>query len=86
VAGSAIFVLVPFFFIHDEKSPSAILNALLISTIPGILLLFLRGYGREEEHRIIKKIWTGSVTALVAFIVTGIIPALGGTGLLKTLV
>jgi VIT1/CCC1 family predicted Fe2+/Mn2+ transporter len=81
VAGSAIFVLVPFFFIHDEKSPSAILNALLISTIPGILLLFL-GI-REGEHRI-TKIWMGSVTALVAFIVTVVTPALKGIGLLKT--
>ena len=59
LVGSAIFVLVPFFFVCGEKSTSGILNALLISTIPGILLLFLMGYWREEELRITKKIWNG---------------------------
>jgi hypothetical protein len=67
---SAIFVPVSFSFVLGEKSTSVIFNALLISTIPGILLWFLMGYWREEEHQITRKIWTGSVTALVAFIIT----------------
>ena len=54
------------------------MNALLISTIPGILLLFLMGYWREEEPRITKKIWTGSMTALIAFIISVVTIALGG--------
>ena len=78
VVGSAIIVLVPFFFVLGEKSTSVILNALLISNILGILLLFLMGYWREEEPRITKKIWTGSMTALVAFIITVVTIALGG--------
>jgi len=41
------------------KEVIVIMNALLISTIPGILLLFLMGYWREEELRITKKIWNG---------------------------
>ena len=53
------------------------MNALLISTIPGILLLFLMGYWREEELRITKKIWTGSMTALTAFIITVVTLVLG---------
>jgi len=78
VVGSAIFVLVPFFFVLGEKSTSVIMNALLISNILGILLLFLMGYWREEEPRITKKIWTGSMTALIAFIITVVTIALGG--------
>jgi len=54
------------------------MNALIISNIPGILLLFLRGYWREEELRITKKIWTGSMTALTAFIITVVTLVLGG--------
>ena len=77
VVGSAIFVLVPFFFVTGEKSTSVIMNALLISTIPGILLLFLMGYWREEELRITKKIRTGSMTALTAFIITVVTLVLG---------
>ncbi len=78
VVGSAVLVLVPFFFVLDEKSPSVILDALLVSNILGILLLFFMGYWREEEPRITKKIWTGSMTALIAVIITGFTIVLGG--------
>ena len=54
------------------------MNALLIATIPGILLLFLMGYWREEELRITKKIWTGSITVLTACIITVVTLVLGG--------
>jgi hypothetical protein len=36
------------------------------------------GYWREEEPRITKKIWTGSMTALIAVIITGFTIVLGG--------
>ena len=80
VVGSAVFVHVPFFFVLDEKSPSVILDALLVSNILGILLLFFMGYWREEEPLITKKIWTGSMTALIAVIITGFTIVLGGSG------
>jgi VIT1/CCC1 family predicted Fe2+/Mn2+ transporter len=72
VVGSAILVVIPFYIVDD------ILNALLLSNLAGISLLFFMGYWREESERITKKLTTGSVTALVAVIITFVTVALGG--------
>jgi len=78
VVGSAVIVLVPFFFVLDERTVPAVMNALLISNFLGIVLLFLMGYWREEEPRFIKKIWSGSMTALIALVITLVTIYLGG--------
>jgi uncharacterized membrane protein len=78
VVGSAVFELVPFFFVLDERSALVLLNALLFSPILGIFLLFFMGYWSEEEIRITKKIRTGSMTALIAVIITVFTLVLGG--------
>jgi hypothetical protein len=56
----------------DEKSDNFIGYIL----VPGEL--FFMGYWREEEPRITKKIWTGSMTALIAVIIIMVTLVLGG--------
>ncbi len=72
VVGSSIIVMLPFFMF------SPVMNALKISNITGIFLLFFMGYWREEDKRIGKKLVTGGFTALCAFIITVVTIALGG--------
>jgi hypothetical protein len=72
VVGSSIIVILPFFMF------SPVMNALKISNITGIFLLFFMGYWREEDRRISKKLITGGVTAFVAFIITVVTIILGG--------
>ena len=72
VVGSSIIVMVPFLVV------SPVMNALIISNITGILLLFVMGYWREEDKRIAKKLITGGLTAFVALIITIVTIRLGG--------
>ncbi|MDD1752299.1 MAG: hypothetical protein LUQ38_04330 [Methanotrichaceae archaeon] len=72
VVGSSIIVMVPFLVV------SPVMNALIISNITGILLLFIMGYWREEDRRISKKLITGGLTAFVALIITIVTIRLGG--------
>jgi VIT1/CCC1 family predicted Fe2+/Mn2+ transporter len=72
VVGSAIVVIIPFYLVED------IMNALLLSNLAGIGLLFFMGIWREESKRITKKLTTGFVTAFVAVIITFVTVALGG--------
>jgi VIT1/CCC1 family predicted Fe2+/Mn2+ transporter len=72
VVGAAIVVLIPFAIVPD------ILNALLISNLAGILLLFFMGIWREESKKISKKLTTGLGTALMAAIITFVTVTLGG--------
>jgi VIT1/CCC1 family predicted Fe2+/Mn2+ transporter len=72
VVGAAIVVIVPFYLIDD------VLQALLVSNVLGIALLFFMGVWREQSKKIGKKLITGSVTALLALIITLVTVALGG--------
>jgi hypothetical protein len=72
VVGSSIIVMIPFLIF------SPVMNALKISNLTGIFLLFFMGYWREEDTRITKKLITGGFTALVALIITIVTIVLGG--------
>ena len=72
VVGSSIIVMIPFLVIGD------VMNALKISNIMGIILLFIMGFWREEEPAIKNKLITGSVTAFIALVITLVTIALGG--------
>jgi VIT1/CCC1 family predicted Fe2+/Mn2+ transporter len=72
VVGSSIIVILPFLIF------SPVMNALKISNLTGIFLLFFMGYWREEDTRITKKLITGGFTALVALIITIVTIVLGG--------
>ncbi|HSD57506.1 MAG TPA: hypothetical protein VLB04_04940 [Methanotrichaceae archaeon] len=72
VVGSSIIVILPFLIF------SPVMNALKISNITGIFLLFFMGYWREEDTRFTKKLITGGFTALIALIITIVTIALGG--------
>jgi hypothetical protein len=72
VVGSSIIVMIPFLIF------SPVMNALKISNITGIFLLFFMGYWREEDTRFTKKLITGGFTALVALIITIVTIVLGG--------
>jgi hypothetical protein len=72
VVGSAIVVIIPFYLIDDT------LQALAVSNIAGIALLFIIGVWREESKRISKKLATGLGTAFLALIITVVTVALGG--------
>jgi hypothetical protein len=72
VVGSSIIVILPFLIF------SPVMNALKISNITGIFLLFFMGYWREEDTRFTKKLITGGFTALVALIITIVTIVLGG--------
>jgi VIT1/CCC1 family predicted Fe2+/Mn2+ transporter len=72
VVGSAIVVIIPFYLIDDT------LQALAVSNIAGIALLFIIGVWREESKRISKKFATGLGTAFLALIITVVTVALGG--------
>jgi hypothetical protein len=72
VVGAAIVVIIPFLVIDD------VLQALLVSNILGIGLLFFMGVWREQSKKISKKLTTGAVTALLALIITVVTVALGG--------
>jgi VIT1/CCC1 family predicted Fe2+/Mn2+ transporter len=72
VVGAAIVVLIPFYIVPD------ILNALLVSNLAGIVLLFFMGIWREESKRISKKLTTGVGTAMMAAIITFVTVTLGG--------
>jgi len=72
VVGAAIVVILPFYLIDD------VLDALLVSNVLGIAMLFFMGVWREQSKKISKKLLTGSVTALIALIITVVTVALGG--------
>ncbi len=72
VVGSSIIVIIPFLLF------SPVMNALKISNLTGIFLLFFMGYWREEDTRFTKKLITGGFTAFVAFIITIVTIVLGG--------
>jgi hypothetical protein len=72
VVGSSVIVMIPFLLF------SPVTNALIISNITGILLLFIMGYWREEDERITQKLITGGLTAFLALIITIVTVVLGG--------
>lgn len=72
VVGAAIVVIIPFYLIDD------VLQALLVSNVLGIALLFFMGVWREQSKKIGKKLLTGFATALLALIITVVTVVLGG--------
>lgn len=72
VVGAAIVVIIPFYLIDD------VLQALIVSNVLGIALLFFMGVWREQSKKIGKKILTGFATALLALIITVVTVVLGG--------
>ncbi len=72
VVGAAVVVILPFLVIPN------VLDALLVSNLTGIVLLFFVGIWREESSKITKKLTTGVGTALMAAIITFVTVALGG--------
>lgn len=72
VVGAAIVVIIPFYLIDD------VLQALIVSNVLGIALLFFMGVWREQSKKIGKKLLTGFATALLALIITVVTVVLGG--------
>jgi VIT1/CCC1 family predicted Fe2+/Mn2+ transporter len=72
VLGTAVVIVIPFYIIPN------VLDALLVSNLAGIVLLFFMGVWREESSKITKKLTTGAGTAMMAAIITFVTVALGG--------
>jgi hypothetical protein len=72
VVGSSIIVMIPFLVVGN------VMNALVVSNVTGIILLFIMGFWREEEPGLKNKLITGSVTAFIALAITLVTIALGG--------
>ncbi len=72
VLGTALVVVIPFFIIQD------LMDALLISNIMCIVVLFMLGFYREESKSIVRKVFNGQITALIGVIITVTTVILGG--------
>jgi hypothetical protein len=72
VVGSAVIVLLPFYFITDVS------NALLVSNVLCITIFFILGYIRNESKIRLQKVRTGILTALLGVIITLVTVLLGG--------
>lgn len=72
VLGTALFVVLPFFIIQD------LMDALLVSNILCIVVLFMLGFYREESQSLLRKVVSGQFTALIGVIITVITVMLGG--------
>jgi VIT1/CCC1 family predicted Fe2+/Mn2+ transporter len=72
VVGTALFVVMPFYIIED------LMDALLVSNILCIVVLFMLGFYREESESLLRKVVSGQFTALIGVIITVITVMLGG--------
>jgi VIT1/CCC1 family predicted Fe2+/Mn2+ transporter len=72
VLGTALFVVMPFYIIQD------LMDALLVSNILCIVVLFMLGFYREESKSLLRKVVSGQFTALIGVIITVITVMLGG--------
>ena len=72
VLGTAILVIMPFYIIPD------LMDALLVSNIMCIIVLFMLGFYREESKSIVRKVFNGQITALIGVIITVTTVILGG--------
>jgi VIT1/CCC1 family predicted Fe2+/Mn2+ transporter len=72
VLGTAILVIIPFYIIPE------LMEALLLSNIMCIIVLFILGFYREESKSIIRKVFNGQITALIGVIITVTTVILGG--------
>jgi VIT1/CCC1 family predicted Fe2+/Mn2+ transporter len=72
VLGTALFVIIPFYIIPD------LMDALLVSNIMCIIVLFMLGFYREESKSIVRKVFNGQITALIGVIITVTTVILGG--------
>jgi VIT1/CCC1 family predicted Fe2+/Mn2+ transporter len=71
-AGAGLVVVFPFFVIDNA------LQALNVSNLAGILLLFIVGYLRAFDRNLLSKISMGFVSAGIGIIITVITVVLGG--------
>jgi VIT1/CCC1 family predicted Fe2+/Mn2+ transporter len=71
-AGAGLVVVTPFFFINDIR------QALIISNIVGILLLFCVGYSRALDRSFYSKLRLGFASSCIGIIIAGITIVLGG--------
>jgi VIT1/CCC1 family predicted Fe2+/Mn2+ transporter len=72
VLGTALLVVMPFYVIPD------LMEALLVSNILCIIVLFMLGFYREESKSIVRKVFNGLFTALIGVIITVTTVILGG--------
>jgi VIT1/CCC1 family predicted Fe2+/Mn2+ transporter len=72
VLGTGAFVVLPFYLIED------LAEALLVSNIMCIMVLFILGFYRWETKSLVERMGSGIVTALVGVIITVVTVILGG--------
>ncbi|NYT08164.1 MAG: hypothetical protein GKC05_07925 [Methanomicrobiales archaeon] len=71
-AGAGLIVVVPFFVIRDVD------QALILSNVLGILLLFGVGYFRAFDRSVLPRVLYGIVSSLIGIFIAGITVVLGG--------
>jgi VIT1/CCC1 family predicted Fe2+/Mn2+ transporter len=71
-SGAGLAVVFPFFIIDD------VMQALILSNISGILLLFIVGYSRAFERNLLSRIINGFASAFIGIIISVITVVLGG--------
>ena len=71
-SGAGLVVVFPFFVIDD------VMQALILSNISGILLLFIVGYSRAFERNFLSRIINGFASAFIGIIISVITVVLGG--------
>ena len=71
-AGAGTIVVLPFFFIDDAG------QALLVSNLAGILLLFGIGYTRTRDRNLLARVLYGFGSSFIGIIIAVITVALGG--------
>lgn len=71
-AGAGLVVVFPFFIIDNVK------QALIVSNLSGIFLLFIIGYSRAFERNFLSRIILGTGSAFIGIIIAGITIVLGG--------
>jgi len=72
VLGTGAFVVLPFYLIDD------LAQALYISNLMCIMVLFILGFYRRETKSLVERMGSGVVTALVGVIITVVTVILGG--------
>jgi VIT1/CCC1 family predicted Fe2+/Mn2+ transporter len=71
-SGAGLVVVFPFFIIDD------VIQALILSNISGIVLLFIVGYSRAFERNSLSRIINGFASAFIGIIISVITVLLGG--------
>ena len=69
---AALVIVAPFFLIGDVG------QALIVSNLFGILLLFAVGYGRALEKDLVSRVVSGVGAAMIGVVIAAITIALGG--------